>query len=146
MAETPAAPPSGCNGEPQHAFTTERGANCPIWVRRCMLCGEIDWQDLINEAATLTVASGVDEVVIRSQERAACEGELQAWRERAETAEAVLARVSAVHCVHNCVEDGHVLDRTPNPCANNGVCSCGQPGDRCPTRIALGESLEADRG
>lgn len=72
MADTPTARPSGCNGEPQHAFSAERGANCPIWVRRCMLCGEIDWQDLRDEVAALTVASGVDEVVIRSQERAAC--------------------------------------------------------------------------
>lgn len=65
--------------------------------------------------------------------------------ERLKAAEAALARVRAEHRVHRC-EDGHVMARTPNPCLNDGMCSCGQPGDRCPTRIAIGESLETDHG
>lgn len=77
MVDRPAAMPSGCNGERRHAFSTERGGGSPIWVRKCSLCGEIDWQDLINEIAELTVASGIDEVVVRSQERAACVRELR---------------------------------------------------------------------
>ncbi|MEU4224316.1 hypothetical protein AB0F17_08485 [Nonomuraea sp. NPDC026600] len=63
-------------------------------------------------------------------------------RQRAGRAEATVARVSAVHHVHHCEEDGHVLDRTPNPCKSDGYCSCGQPGDRCPTLRALAEPEE----
>jgi hypothetical protein len=83
MAETKsaAAPQPGCNGEPAHAWTAQRGPDSPIWVKRCTLCGEIDWQDLRNEIAELTAASGAEEVVIRAQERAACVRELReyAW-------------------------------------------------------------------
>lgn len=65
--------------------------------------------------------------------------------DRLKAAEATIARVSSVHRVHRCAEDGHVLERTPNPCVNDGVCSCGQPGDKCPTRIALVELVEEPR-
>lgn len=64
--------------------------------------------------------------------------------ERLKAAEATIARVSAVHHVHHC-EDGHVLARTPNPCANDGLCSCGQPEERCPTLRALAEPVEEPR-
>lgn len=64
-------------------------------------------------------------------------------RQRAERAEATLARVSAAHRIHNCEDDGHVLERTPTPCVNDGYCSCGQPEDRCPTRIALDGEVSA---
>lgn len=67
--------------------------------------------------------------------------ECRRQEERAEKAEAALARVSAAHQVHRC-KTGHVLSRTPNPCVNDGMCSCGQPADRCPTRAALNATQE----
>lgn len=65
-----------------------------------------------------------------------------AWQERAEQAEARLARIRGEHQIHRC-EDGHILDRTPAPCVNDGMCSCGQRGDRCPTLAALDDTGEA---
>lgn len=65
---------------------------------------------------------------------------LNAWRERAETAEAAIARVRELHRVHHCAVDGHKLATTRSPCVNDGVCSCGQRGDRCPTRAALDDT------
>lgn len=83
MAETakPAFGQTDCNGQPHHVWATRRGPDSSIWVKHCTLCGEIDWQDLANEIAQLTAASGVDEVVIRAQERATCVRELRkyAW-------------------------------------------------------------------
>lgn len=55
---------------------------------------------------------------------------------RLRKAEGVVAAVDALHRVHRC-EDGHVLDRTPTPCVNDGVCSCGQPAERCRERAIL---------
>lgn len=85
IAETPTT----CNGHPQHAWTTQRGPNSPIWVQRCTLCGEIDWQHLNNEIAQLTADSGVEEVVVRAQERAACVRALRdyAWPSAADLLE-----------------------------------------------------------
>ncbi|MEV4180207.1 hypothetical protein AB0J28_02010, partial [Streptosporangium canum] len=48
---------------------------------------------------------------------------------------AALDRVRDLHHVHSCERDGHVLDRTPNPCVNDGCCSCGSM--RCPTLAAI---------
>lgn len=64
------------------------------------------------------------------------ERELKAERERAGTAGRLLAGIGALHQIHHC-EDGHVLDRTPTPCVNDGVCSCGQPAERCRERAIL---------
>lgn len=46
-----------------------------------------------------------------------------------------LDRVRDLHHVHSCAADGHALTRTPTPCVNDGVCSCGS--SRCPTLAAL---------
>ncbi|MFI7691739.1 hypothetical protein ACIBQ6_21910 [Nonomuraea sp. NPDC049655] len=85
----PTATQTACNGHPHHAWTTQRGPNSQIWVQRCSLCGEIDWQELANEIAELTASSGVDEVVARAQERAACVRELRdyAWNSAADLLE-----------------------------------------------------------
>jgi hypothetical protein len=80
------------------------------------------------------------------REEAACcvealngaENRRRMWRGRAERAEAAVAQVRAVHRVHRC-GDGHRLERTPTPCVNDGVCSCGQPARRCPTLAVLQE-------
>ncbi|GAA3417611.1 hypothetical protein [Streptosporangium vulgare] len=48
---------------------------------------------------------------------------------------AAIDRVRDLHHVHWCHIDGHALDRTPTPCVNDGVCSCGKTG--CPTIAAL---------
>jgi hypothetical protein len=56
---------------------------------------------------------------------------------RAEVAEALLGRVREAHHVHRCDVDGHVLDRTPNPCVNDRYCSCGRRD--CPTLAIVGE-------
>lgn len=77
--------------------------------------------------------------ILRADERRKTAEDLESWRERAEKAEARLARIRGEHQIHRC-EDGHILDRTPAPCVNDGMCSCGQRGDRCPTLAALDDT------
>lgn len=48
-----------------------------------------------------------------------------------------LDRVRALHRVHSCAVDGHVLDRTPIPCASNGFCSCGRLAEHCEVLASL---------
>lgn len=69
---------------------------------------------------------------------------LEKHRKRAEVAEALLDRVREAHHVHRCGTDGHVLDRTPNPCVNDGYCSCGRRD--CPTAAALGRASQRGAG
>ncbi|MBN6054540.1 hypothetical protein JYK22_21540, partial [Nonomuraea sp. RK-328] len=70
--------------------------------------------------------------------------ELESLRERAETAEAAIARVRALHHIHNCEADGHILDRTPNPCVNDDACH-GCHSFSCSTRAVLDDAKPETR-
>lgn len=103
---------------------------------------DIDGTHPVNPAAVATIATEAALAALAGGDAADRDPDVD-LRRRAEQAEATLARVRALHRVHRCAVDGHLLKRTPTPCDNNGLCSCGHLGT-CPTAEILDTPEVAD--